>query len=174
MMYKYTIEYSNLLLSREHDRLLAANLTRTSKLMVERILKCKTVLNKFAHWTWPDDGFSDLKFPISRRQRLAKAAMQIKMVKQLQKKLHPICHLGFSSLHTWANTIVNLVIMSLEICPPPPSARPLPPSWARSSRMPQLETLSVQSHPLPAEASVETATSPLPAAAPTEAPSQVL
>ena len=51
MMYKYTIKYSNLLLSRKRDRLLSANPTKTSRLTVEQTLRYKTVPNNFAHRT---------------------------------------------------------------------------------------------------------------------------
>ena len=51
IMYEHTIEYSNFLLSRERDRLLIANSTRTSRLTVERTFRCETVLNNFAHRT---------------------------------------------------------------------------------------------------------------------------
>ena len=173
MMYKYTIEYSNFLFSRERERLLAANPTRTSQLMVERTLRCKTVLNNFVYWTWPDDGFADLKFPIPWRQQLAKAAMQIKTVEQLQKELYLICHLFFSSLHICANTIINLVITFVKIRPPLPPAEPPPSSQAQSFCVFQLKTSSVQSHPLLAEGPVKTATSPLPAATLTKALSWV-
>lgn len=100
IIYKHTIEYSNFLLFSKRDRLLTTNLTKTFKRMVERTLACKTVPNNFAYQTWPNDGLADLKFPISWRQRLTKAAMQIKTVEQLQKNLNSICHFCFSSLHT--------------------------------------------------------------------------
>ncbi len=128
MMYEHTIEYSNLLLSNERDRLLAANPIGNPRTAVEQTLACETALNNFAQQTWLDDGLADLRFPVPWRQRLAKVAIQIKTVEQLQKKLHPSCQLRFSSLHTWANTIVGLIVTSVEIRPPPPQIEPPPPS----------------------------------------------
>lgn len=81
MMYEHMIEYLNLLISSERNRLRIANPTKNPRITVKQTLVCKTILNKFTHWTWPDNGLADLKFPISWRQRLAKSAMQIKIVK---------------------------------------------------------------------------------------------
>lgn len=50
MIYKYTIEYSNLLFSSKCDRLLVANLTKNPKIRAEQNLAYKTVLNNFAQW----------------------------------------------------------------------------------------------------------------------------
>ena len=47
IIYEHTIEYSNLLLSSKRDRLLAVNLIRNSRIMVEQTLVCKTALNNF-------------------------------------------------------------------------------------------------------------------------------
>lgn len=75
IIYEYTIEYSNLLFSSKRDRLLTANLIKNPKTTNKQILSCKTVLNDFILQTWPDNSFVDLKSPIFRRQRLAKAAI---------------------------------------------------------------------------------------------------
>lgn len=64
MMYKYIIEYSNLLLSSKRDRLLTANPIRNPKTAVEQILVCKTALNKFAQQTCLNNSLADLRFLI--------------------------------------------------------------------------------------------------------------
>lgn len=48
MMYKYIIKFSNLLLSRKRDKLLAANLIKSSKTIIKQTFACKIILNNFA------------------------------------------------------------------------------------------------------------------------------
>lgn len=81
IMYKLTIEYLNLLLSSKRNKLLVANLITNPKIMIEQTFICKIAIKNFAQWTWPNDGFADLKFLVLWKQQLAKATIQRKSIK---------------------------------------------------------------------------------------------
>lgn len=49
IIYKYIIEYSNLLLSSKHNRLLAANSIKNPRITTEQILVFKIVLNNYVN-----------------------------------------------------------------------------------------------------------------------------
>ena len=66
-------------------------------------------MNGFASQKWPDHSLADVKFPSAWRKRPAKAAIRITTVEQLRKKLHPLCHLRFSSLEQCAQELVNII-----------------------------------------------------------------
>lgn len=129
MMYAGTAEYSDLLLSSERQKLLARNPLRGPKTAAKQTRACEEALNNFALQTWPNNGLTNLGFLITWRQLLAKVAFQITSVEQLRKELLPGCLLYFSSLGTYANELVNIIIMSVQtpIVPALPAAPPVAP-----------------------------------------------
>ncbi len=82
MMYAGTVEYSDLLFSSKHQRLLAENPLRGPRIVAKQTRACEEALNNFALQTWPNNGFASIKFSITWKQRLAKVAFQIKLVEQ--------------------------------------------------------------------------------------------
>ena len=101
MMYERTLEYSNLQISAERNRLRATN-PRNPRTIAEQALACEKALDSFARQRWPDHSLANIKFPFDWRKQLAKVAIGITTVEQLRKKLLPACHLQFSSLEAYA------------------------------------------------------------------------
>ncbi|WP_375449376.1 hypothetical protein [uncultured Nostoc sp.] len=110
MRYEKTLEYSELQLSVERQRLLAPNLPKNPRTMVELADACEAAFDGFAIRTWPNDYLANLKFPPAWRQHLAKATARVSTVEHMRKKLLPVCQLGFLSLSVWANELVEIIV----------------------------------------------------------------
>ena len=108
MMYERTLEYSELQLSAERDRLRVIN-PRNPKTMAKQALACTAALDGFAIQRWPNDSLANIKFPSAWRKRLAKVAIRITTIEQLRKELLPACQLRFSSLYACAHELVEII-----------------------------------------------------------------
>ena len=108
IMYKRTLEYSELQISAKHNRLRATN-PRNLKTIVEQALAYEKALDSFVRQRWSDHSLVDIKFPSDWRKQLAKVAIRIITVEQLHKELLPTCHLQFSSLEACAQELVDII-----------------------------------------------------------------
>lgn len=113
MMYARSIKYYDLLLFSERQGLLVANPTRGLQTTTNQICVCEEALKYFALRTWPDNRLASLNFLIAWRQRLTKVAIRITSIEQMRKELLSGCILCFSSLDAYANTIVNIIDLSV-------------------------------------------------------------
>ena len=113
MIYVYTKKYSDLLLFSECQRLFIANPTRGPQTTTNQTHAYEKTLNNFILWTWSDNRLASLNFLIAWRQRLAKVVIQITSVKLMQKELLPGCILRFLGFDIYANTIINIIGLSV-------------------------------------------------------------
>ncbi len=78
-IYKRTLEFSELQLSAERDRLHITN-PRNLRTMVKQALAYEAALDGFAIQRWPDYNLADIKFLSAWRKRLARGAIWITTV----------------------------------------------------------------------------------------------
>lgn len=109
----HIIEYSNLLLFNKHQKLLVANLIKDSQITTDQTRVYEEALNNFALQTWSDNRLANFYYSIVCRQWLAKVAIWIKSVELIQKELLLGCILCFSILDAYANTIINIIGLSV-------------------------------------------------------------
>ena len=135
IMYERTLEYSELQISAECNRLRATN-SWNPRTIAEQALAYEEAWDSFARQRWSDHSLADIKFLSDWRMRLAKVAIRITTVEQLRKELLPVCHLRFLSLEACAQELVNIITKTtLATSPNPPS--PQEPTQNSSSNLPR-------------------------------------